>query len=243
MMHKMYTTLASWWHLLSPPDEYREEADFFLDLLDDIIASPPVTLLELGSGGGNNALYLKKSFATVTLVDLSRSMLDASQRINPDCQHLEGDMRTVRLDRTFDVVFIHDAIDYMTTHDDLRQAMTTAFLHCRPGGVCLIVPDHVRETFEGSTDHGGADDDKGGVRYLEWSYDSDPTDTLTATDYVILVRQGDHVVALEHDHHTLGLFGLDEWLSLLNQVGFTAEYVVDAYERYVFIAHKPASTP
>ena len=35
-------------------------------------------------------------------------------------------LRTLRLGRAFDVVFIHDAIDYMTTHHDLRLALETA---------------------------------------------------------------------------------------------------------------------
>lgn len=41
-------------------------------------------------------------------------------------------MRTVRLGRTFDAVFVHDAVDYMTSEDDLRHVIETAFVHCRP---------------------------------------------------------------------------------------------------------------
>ena len=69
----------------------------------------PGTLLELGSGGGNNASHLKARF-NCTLTDISPDMLALSRTLNPECEHLEGDMRTLRLGRTFDVVFIHDAI-------------------------------------------------------------------------------------------------------------------------------------
>ena len=41
-------------------------------------------------------------------------MLELSRTLNPDCEHLEGDMRTLRLGRTFDAVLIHDAVMYMT---------------------------------------------------------------------------------------------------------------------------------
>src|SRR3712207_3861404 len=95
---------------------------------------PAPTLLELGSGGANNAVHLKAHFAQVTLTDLSPQMLAVSRALNPDCGHLLGDMRTLRLGRAFNVVFIHDAIDYMSTHHDLRLALETAFLHCTPGG-------------------------------------------------------------------------------------------------------------
>ena len=66
-------------------------------------------------------------------------------------------MRSVRLGRTFDAVFVHDAIAYMTTEDDLRAVFATAFEHTRPGGVALFVPDAVTETFEPAADHGGHD--------------------------------------------------------------------------------------
>ena len=64
----------------------------------------PRTLLELGSGGGNNASYLKARFQMV-LVDRSSGMLAVSRALNPECEHVEGDMRTVRLGRQFDGVF------------------------------------------------------------------------------------------------------------------------------------------
>src|SRR5262245_37325508 len=115
---RLYTDLASWWPLLSPPEEYRGEAEAALGLLRDALGHVPATLLELGSGGGNNALHLKRH-AAMTLVDLSPDMLATSRALNPGVEHVEGDMRTVRLNRTFDAVFIHDAIMYMITEDDL----------------------------------------------------------------------------------------------------------------------------
>ena len=56
---KLYTTLAEWWPLLSPVEEYADEAAFFLDVLSRHFAAHPSdqrhTLVEFGSGGGNNA--------------------------------------------------------------------------------------------------------------------------------------------------------------------------------------------
>ena len=235
----MYKELAVWWPLLSPVTEYQEEVAFFLPLLEGVTKCPPVTMLELGSGGGNNAFYMKSAFKSVTLVDLSAEMLEASQQINPDCEHLQGDMRTVRLDRTFDAVFVHDAIDYMTTLDDLKKAMETAFVHCKAGGMALFVPDAVRETFEASTDHGGEDGAAGqGVRYLEWTYDPDENDSTYITDYVVIFREAGLPVMVEHDQHILGLFSDADWLRLLDEVGFEGHFVVDPYNRHVFVAHK-----
>jgi hypothetical protein len=38
-------------------------------------------------------------------------------------------------------VFIHDAIMYMTSEEDLRLALQTAARHCKPAGVLLVMPD------------------------------------------------------------------------------------------------------
>src|SRR3954469_5912912 len=90
-----YTDLAPWWPLISAPDEYAEEAAEAGRQLR--AADIPVReVLELGSGGGNNAVHLKASFA-MTLVDLSAEMIAVSEALNPDCEHAVGDMRTVRL--------------------------------------------------------------------------------------------------------------------------------------------------
>lgn len=238
-MSKLYNELAQWWPLLSPPEDYEDEADFFGRLFVEAGLPPAPALLELGCGGGNNAFYLKSLFAQVTLTDLSPHMLAVSRSLNPECDHVEGDMRSLRLGRLFDAVFIHDAIDYMTTLAELRQALETAFSHCRPGGVALFVPDHVRETFEPSTEHGGTDGPERGIRYLEWSYDPDASDTTYTTDYVYLLREGQQMVGVEHEQHHCGLFPRAEWLRLLAEVGFQPKIVQDAYERDIFVARKP----
>ncbi len=237
-MQKMYDDLANWWPLLSPPEDYADEAAFFWQVLSNVGLPPSPTLLELGCGGGSNAFYLKKRFAQVTLSDLSSQMLAVSRALNPDCEHIEGDMRSLRLGRVFDVVFIHDAIDYMTTSADLEQAMETASVHCKVGGVVLLVPDHVRENFAPSTEHGGTDGDHRALRYLEWTYDPDDADTTCTTDFVYVLREGHHPVRIEYEQHINGLFPRDEWLRLLRATGFEPETVQDPFGRELFVARK-----
>ena len=50
-------------------------------------------------------------------------------------------MRTLRLQRQFDAVLVHDAVAYMTTRADLAALVAaTAFAHTRPGGAALFAP-------------------------------------------------------------------------------------------------------
>lgn len=244
--HRFYNELAQWWPLVSPPEEYAQEAAFVAGILET--ASIPMReVLELGSGGGHNAVHLKQRFA-MTLVDLSEQMLAVSRRLNPECEHHAGDMRTVRLGRTFDAVFVHDAVDYMTTEADLRRAVRTAFEHCRPGGIAVLVPDHTVENFEPGCDHGGTDATDGrGVRYLEWTWGPDPADGTVRTEYAFLLRAADGSVRAVHETHRTGLFGRDTWLRLLTEAGFDAAATTEVTEdaagrapREVFVGHRPA---
>lgn len=237
---KLYDELADWWHLISPPAEYAEEAAFFAQVITDACKTPPRTVLELGSGGGNNAFHLKSKFE-MTLVDLSPHMLAVSRALNPDCEHRDGDMRTLSLGRTFDAVFVHDAIMYMTSETDLIAAMRNTYRHCRAGGVALFVPDCVRETFVGETSHEGHDSEDGrSVRYLEWTVDPDPTDTTFRTDYVIVMRDRSGDVRVVHDCHIEGLFSRAEWMGLLRETGFEPSTLTDEWGREIFVAKRPS---
>jgi SAM-dependent methyltransferase len=202
-------------------------------------------VLELGSGGGHNAVHLKQRFR-LTLADLSADMLAMSRRLNPECAHHQGDMRTLRLGRTFDAVFVHDAVAYMTTETDLRQVIETAFAHCRPGGIALFVPDHTAENFQPVTDHGGSDGPDGrGARYLEWTWDPDPNDTWIRSEYAFLLRDTDGSVRVVEEAHRTGLFSRQVWLGLLTAAGFHAETVTertseDRTPRTMFTGHRLA---
>ena len=114
----LYRELADWWPILSAPEEYAEAARFYHRALLSACTFTPRTLLELGAGGGNSASHLKEHFQ-MTLVDLSSNMLEVSQRLNPECEHVQGDMRTARMGCQFDAVFIQDAIVFMLSKADL----------------------------------------------------------------------------------------------------------------------------
>ena len=232
---KLYRDLAPWWPLFSSAADYKIETRPFRRLLREHGGRPARTVLELGSGGGNNAFYLKRWF-DLALVDLSPGMLAASRRLNPECRHARGDMRTVRLGRTFDRVFIHDAIMHMTTEADLLRALQTAFLHTRPGGATLVAPDCTRESFSSLTHHGGNDGPDRALRYLEWSFDPDPRDTRFDVHFVYLLRDSRGRIRAHRDVHRFGLFSKTKWLRLFRKAGFTPRCVNDpVLRRDVFV--------
>jgi hypothetical protein len=233
-MH-MYDELAAWWPLLSPPHHYVGEAEHLLPLLDPD-PTRRLTLLELGSGGGSLAWHFRDHFA-LTLTDRSPHMLAVSREVHPDAEHVASDMRTLRLGRTFDRVLIHDAIMYLTTAEDVLGALRTARTHLDDGGRAVVVPDCVAETYEPGTLHGGEDAPDGrGLRFLEWHWDPDPSDTQYEVAYAFVMRDPSGDIRIDQDRHRCGVFPRATWHDLFERAGFSVSSVMDPWERDVFVA-------
>ena len=223
---RMYNDLAYLWPIISPPEDYAEEAGYWRRAIRETLGEGRHHVLELGVGGGHNLSHLTADFQA-TAVDVSPRMLEISRTLNPDVEHHLGDMRTVRLGRTFDAVLIHDAVSYMLTEDDLRATFATARAHLRVGGLLLTTPDLVRDTFQDGkvlSWPGQPSDDPGvpQVDLEEHLRDPDPTDpTIEALFVYTIVENG--VRRVEEDVHVSGLFPIATWLALMEEAGFNAD--------------------
>jgi len=143
-------------------------------------------------------------------------------------------------------VFVHDAVEYMTSLDDLSRAVRTAFVHTRPGGVALFVPDGTLETFAPYTDHGGHDGPDGrALRYVEWTLQPDPGETFYEVHFACLLREGTDVRVV-HDCHQHALFTRQQWTDVLTSAGFeltTPALDETTHESQVaFLARRPSLT-
>jgi SAM-dependent methyltransferase len=82
----------------------------------------------------------------VTGVDMSKEMLvvanakrDSCHSQSPVISFQHGDIRTVRLERTFDVVIsLFHVISYQTLNDDIADVFATARAHLKPGGIFIF---------------------------------------------------------------------------------------------------------
>jgi ubiquinone/menaquinone biosynthesis C-methylase UbiE len=68
-----------------------EEAADLIPRLRERLGPGRPTVLELGSGGGSLASHLTRDFE-MTLTDRSAGMLAVSRSVNPQCEHVQGDM-------------------------------------------------------------------------------------------------------------------------------------------------------
>jgi SAM-dependent methyltransferase len=216
----LYSDLAGWFHLLTAPEDYEEEAEIYRKAIVNTSKRKVKTVLELGSGGGNNASHMKAHF-DMTLTDLSPDMLEISRGINPELEHIEGNMCTLRLGRTFDAVFAHDAVSYLLDEESVRQAVATAFEHLEPGGAALFAPDDYDEGWEDSYSDGGHDGPDGrGLRYIEWSHRGGLEPPRYVFDFGYLLREADGSVRAVHDRHYGAAHPRDTWRRAFEDAGF-----------------------
>ena len=222
--NRLYDELAHLWPLVSPPEDYAEEARYWRRALRAKLGPGRHRILEMGVGGGHNLSHLTGDF-DATAVDISEKMLYLSRKLNPGVEHHLGDMRSIRLGRTFKAVLIHDAISYMLTEGDLRDAFDTARAHLEPGGVLIVAPDWFAESFKGpSVLHWTRSRDDMELTMIEYISDPDPADTTIESIFFYILRERGSLL-VEQDLHITGMFPLDTWLRLMGDAGFQVEQV------------------
>ena len=94
--NRLYGDLACLWPLVSPPDDYIEEGEVWVELIRSRLGPGRHSILELGTGGGNLLSQLTGEF-DAEAVDLSEGMLEHSRKLNPGVTHHVADMRDVWL--------------------------------------------------------------------------------------------------------------------------------------------------
>jgi len=246
-----YNELAWLEPVIAPPEKYTEETERYSALIKKHALIEPRTILHLGSGAGMNDYILKKHFK-VTGVDLSEGMLAEARKINPEVEYHPGDMRFIKLNEKFDVVFSPESIGYMTSENDLHKVLQNAYAHLNPGGV-FIFTTFLRESFrENNFIYTGAKDDLE-VTVFENNYLVKPDNKVYEAILVYLVRQGGEL-EIYTDRHILGLFEKNEWFKLLQETGFAVffeehddyytSYIVDEgkYILHTFICTRPLNS-
>ncbi len=240
---RLYADLAWTWPIISAPDHYIDEAQGFIDTIRRFSRIGVRTLLDLGCGGGHVDRTLKKH-VEVTGVDTSEAMLSLARRLNPDVTYCLGDMRTVRLGRTFDAVIAADSIDYMLDEEDLYAAFVTAFEHLEPGGVFCTYAEVTRENWQqNAVGSSVGAQGRTEIAFIENRYDPDPTDSTYESTFLYLIRQGGQLT-IETDRHLSGIFALDTWRRLLHRAGFAIDETVLPGERIpMFACLRPSAEP
>lgn len=244
-MFRLYDDLAWLWPLWGDPAEYEAWCSVVVNLIREHASIEVRALLNMGCGGGKNAANLKRHFE-VTGIDISPAMLAQARNLNPECAFLEADMRDCHLGRSFDAILVDDAISHMLSKEDLSAVFHTAYQHLNPGGVMVVSPDEIKETFvqnqtRVSQAWSPATPKELKVVFVENQYDPDPADDTYESVILYLIRE-EGKLRLERDFCLLGIYSLDLWRDALKKTGFDLfeeTYVEDGKESIIFACLKP----
>jgi dTDP-3-amino-3,4,6-trideoxy-alpha-D-glucopyranose N,N-dimethyltransferase len=118
---------------------YPDEAATVLGLIHDRVPDAR-SLLDVACGTGLHLCSFRDDLHVEGVEPHPRLRAIARDRLGDVAVH-DGDMRTFRLGRDFDVVTcLFSAIGYMVTLDDLRSAIRQMAAHVAPGGVLVVEP-------------------------------------------------------------------------------------------------------
>lgn len=138
----LFQKYARYYDVLYKEKNYEAEIFFLEEVFRSYTKGPVRSILDLGCGTGGHSILLAQRGYQVLGVDQSQEMLDAAQvkarALTPVTvpQFQKGDIRNFRTDDKFDAVISMFAVmSYMVSNDDLVQAVKTAKLHLKPGGL------------------------------------------------------------------------------------------------------------
>jgi len=145
MSNPVFGNYARYYNCLYKDKNYPGEARYIHELIQKHYPGAR-TVLNLGCGTGNHDFELAKYGYEITGVDMSEEMLSAAKTrlASSDCSipslcFQQGDIRTVRLEKSFDVVIsLFHVMSYQTTNDDLQAAIATAKEHLSLGGLFVF---------------------------------------------------------------------------------------------------------
>ena len=216
---KLYQEWAWLWSDVTPSKTYVEEAQDLLSILCDALGRMPQTILELGAGGGFllHDLQTLEPSVNITLVDSSPEMLAEASKRNPNAEIMLGDMTTLELGRTFDVVLLHDAVMYLENRDAVSKVLGVMYSHCKADGVAIVVPDCCTETFEERILTAQSETERASIHLTEWHWDADPTDDRVHVEFSVLMRQSTESnpqIESHHETHTMLVLSLGDWMEI-----------------------------
>lgn len=99
----------------------------------------PGSLLDVGCGTGRDLEYLAKRCPDVVGVDYQPAMIDYARQRRPMIDFRTGDMRSLRLGRTFEAITSFGyAIANIHGNAEIDEVMATFAAHAAPGTVLLL---------------------------------------------------------------------------------------------------------
>lgn len=227
--YPLYGTHSELWPLVSPLHSYEEEMSDWLEVLRERFElQQDIELLDLGTGGGHHLYQLcqgwKGNLGGVT-VDTSEAMLRLVESLLPGFERVQADMTSVRLNRRFPLILVHDSFCYLTELTQVEALLKTIATHLKPDGLALLKLDAIADEFAGPYRYLTTfEDDEKEVTLTHYEWDPNPEDDCLEVVYLFLERRAG-VVTTREERHRLGLFSRRQLARAVTAAGLTGRWL------------------
>ncbi|MDL2264536.1 class I SAM-dependent methyltransferase, partial [Synergistaceae bacterium OttesenSCG-928-I11] len=134
-----FDAYSKYYDLLYKDKNYVAEANYVDSIVRDYVENPE-SMLELGCGTGRFSREFAKLGYLVHGVDLSSKMINEAEKNKDDNLSFScGDLRTLRLGETYDVVVaLFHVLSYQNSNKDVLKMLATIKEHLSPKGIALF---------------------------------------------------------------------------------------------------------
>ena len=139
----VFDAYAEYYNLLYRDKDYLAEVAYLQGLIDEFMPNT-ISCLNLGCGTGNHDFIFAQTGMEMLGVDLSEAMITAAkERLTreqvPNLAFRQGDIRSLELNRKFDVVMaLFHVMSYQASDQDLKEAFDSVNVHLKPGGIFIF---------------------------------------------------------------------------------------------------------
>ncbi|MCX5971907.1 MAG: class I SAM-dependent methyltransferase [Coprothermobacterota bacterium] len=223
-MENMYSKTARYYDKLYASKDYVGEVQRLISLLGVESDQKQLTLLDVACGTGLHIEHLRRHFHVEGL-DICPELLEVARERNPDTLFHLGDMIEFNLGKQFDVITcLFSSIGYVKTLDKLRSAVRSMAAHLKQGGMLVIEPWFTSENWHPNTVHAlYIDEPELKIARINTSFVKDRVSVFDLHHLVGTPEGTEHFV----EHHELGLFAVEETISVMEEAGLAVKYDPD----------------
>lgn len=217
----MYSKSARYYDAIYAFKDYAKEAERLHALISEHKRNDGVRLLDVACGTANHITHLNDQYE-IEGVDLDEQMLEIARRKHPVVTFLQGDMLDFRIDRSFDVVTcLFSSIGYVKTVTRLNQAIANMARHLVPGGLLIVEPWLMSETYQPGTVHAAfVDEPELKIARINVCLAEDGLSVFDMHHLVGTPQGVEHFV----ERHELGLFTHEQYTASFLEAGLETTF-------------------